>query len=168
MVAGGTGVRCEALARGLFEAITQFCLAVPRSRRRPGELKEIEHLALALLRRRAPQTVGDLQRQLGILPAQMSRVVRSLEDRERPLIACRINTSDKRKIDVVLAEDGLRASRAYQGERVAAIAQILSQMSDDDLDDFARLLESFRGRTETLLDERKEQDERASNGTAHA
>jgi CRISPR system Cascade subunit CasE len=46
--------------------------------------------------------VGDIQRLLGVLPAQMSRIIRSLENRDRPLIACHINPRDKRKVDVVM------------------------------------------------------------------
>jgi hypothetical protein len=40
------------------------------------------------------------------LPAQMSRIIRSLEARERPMIVCRINPQDKRKIDVCLTAAG--------------------------------------------------------------
>src|SRR5262245_52073250 len=151
MVASGTGVRCEILAQNLFEVITQFCLAVPRPRRRDGDLKEIEFLTLSILRNHEPLIVGDIQRQLGILPAQMSRIIRSLEARSRPLIACRINPYDKRKIDVGLTEDGVKAWQEHEGERVAAIAQMLSRMSDADLEDLGRLLERFREMVEHRL-----------------
>jgi DNA-binding MarR family transcriptional regulator len=144
MLASGTAARYEILALEVFDTITQFCLAAPRVRRRPGALKEIEYLALSLLRRHEPRIVGDLQRQLGILPAQMSRIIRSLEARDRPLIACRINSADKRKIDVALTEAGARACGDYQGERVAGIAEILRRLSPEDLDLLAQLLERLR------------------------
>jgi hypothetical protein len=44
----------------------------------------------------------------GWLP-QMSRILRFLGGRDRPLIACRINRHDKRKIDVALTEEGVAA-----------------------------------------------------------
>jgi DNA-binding MarR family transcriptional regulator len=153
MVAGGTPSRCEVLAQKLFEAITQFCLAVPRPRRREGDLKEIEFLTLSILRSHEPLIVGEIQRQLGILPAQMSRIIRSLEARDKPLIACRINPYDKRKIDVGLTEEGLNAWQEYQGDRVSAIAQMLQHMTEGDIENLTRLLDRFRDMVETRLNE---------------
>jgi DNA-binding MarR family transcriptional regulator len=167
MVASGTGVRYELLAQSLFEAITQFCLAVPRSRRQPGELKEIEYLALTLLRHHEPQIVGDLQRQLGILPAQMSRIIRALEDREQPLIVCSINAHDKRKIDVGLTEEGLQACREHQAERVTAIAQLLARLSDTELEELSRLIERFRELVDHLLVDARIAEERAAATSAN-
>ena len=92
MVASGSGIKREELAHNLFDVVTQFCLAVPRGRRRSGDLKEVEFLTLSLLHQHQTLIVGEIQRQLGILPAQMSRIIRALETRERPLIACRINS----------------------------------------------------------------------------
>ena len=91
MVASGSGMRLDELAHDLFDVVTQFCLSVPRGRRRSGDLKEIEFLTLAILQANGTMIVGDIQRILGVLPAQMSRVIRSLENRDRPLIQCRIN-----------------------------------------------------------------------------
>src|SRR5215218_4696000 len=118
MVASGPGMRLEELAQDLFNVVTQLCLAVPRGRRRSGDLKEVEFLTLSILRHHEPLIVGDIQRLLGVLPAQMSRIIRSLESRERPLIACRINPHDKRKIDVALTPDGVAAFKEYQNARV--------------------------------------------------
>src|SRR5262245_48801244 len=113
MVAAST-TRLDELAHHLFDVVTRFCLAVPRGRRRTGDLKEIEFLTLSLLNKREKLIVGDIQRQLGVLPAQMSRIIRALETRDRPLIACQINTQDKRKIDVALTPAGLAAFQEYQ------------------------------------------------------
>ena len=76
----------------LFQVVTQICLSTLRGRRRAGDLKEVEFLTLSLLQENGILIVGDIQRMLGVLPAQMSRVIRSLENRERPLIQCRINS----------------------------------------------------------------------------
>src|SRR5262249_35110792 len=110
----GPGVGIDELAHELFEVITSLGLAVPPPRRRPGDLKEIEYLTLTILHGKGTMIVGDIQRLLGVLPAQMSRIIRSLEDRERPLIACHINTRDKRKVDVQMTAAGDKALKDYQ------------------------------------------------------
>jgi len=115
-------------------------LAVPRSRRRNGDLKDIEYLTLSILQHREPLIVGDLQRQLGILPAQMSRIIRGLETRDRPLIVCRINSLDKRKIDVALTAAGRAAVQAYQAARIRALIDVLAGLSLDVLVDIQELL----------------------------
>jgi DNA-binding MarR family transcriptional regulator len=140
MVASGTGTNLEDLAHHLFDVVTRFCLNAPRSRRRTGELKDIEFLTLSLLHQREPLIVGDIQRQLGVLPAQMSRIIRALETRERPLIACRINVQDKRKIDVVLTPSGRAAFLEHQGARVKAIAGMLEKLAPDDREQLHELL----------------------------
>lgn len=140
MVASGTGTKLEDLAHQLFDVVTRFCLNAPRSRRRAGDLKDIEFLTLSLLHQREPLIVGDIQRQLGVLPAQMSRIIRALETRERPLIACRINVQDKRKIDVVLTPAGRAAFLEHQTSRVRSIAGMLERLSPEDHEDLHRLL----------------------------
>jgi DNA-binding MarR family transcriptional regulator len=140
MVASGAGMRLEELAYNLSDVVTRFCLSVPRGRRRAGDLKEIEFLTLSLLHQRETLIVGDIQRQLGVLPAQMSRIIRALETRDRPLIACRINPHDKRKIDVALTAAGLAAFQEYQSSRVRTIAGLLGNLGEEDLEDLTRLL----------------------------
>src|SRR5258708_285963 len=85
MVANGAGVRFEEIAQDLFGVITRFSLVATRGRRRGGDLKEAEFLTLAILRDRGTMIVGDIQRLLCVLPAQMSRIIRGLEAREQPL-----------------------------------------------------------------------------------
>jgi len=143
MVASGTGTKLEELAHELFDVITRFCLTVPRSRRRNGDLKDIEFLTLSLLHQRDSLIVGDIQRQLGVLPAQMSRIIRALENRTHPLISCRINTNDKRKIDVVLTEAGKEAFLDHQVSRVRQIASVIDRLSDDDRDLLQHLLDKL-------------------------
>src|SRR4051794_19473204 len=150
MVASGTGTKLEDLAHQLFDVVTRFCLNAPRSRRRAGDLKDIEFLTLSLLHQREPLIVGDIQRQLGVLPAQMSRIIRALETRDRPLIACRINAQDKRKIDVALTPAGMAAFQEYQAARVRTISSLLNHLGDDDLNDLQRLI----GKLQSALDGR--------------
>jgi DNA-binding MarR family transcriptional regulator len=144
MTATGTGPRIEEIAQELFEVVTHFFLATPRSRRRASDLKEVEFLTLALLHNRNTMIVGEIQRLLGVLPAQMSRIIRSLEDRPSPLITCRINARDKRKIDVTLTDAGAKALIAYQATRFHGIVERLQDLSEDDQEDLIRLLEKIR------------------------
>jgi len=141
MVASDATFRLEDLAQNVLDVVTQLGLATPRSRRQPGELKEIEFLTLSLLHQQESLIVGDIQRHLGVLPAQMSRIIRSLEARDRPLIACRINPRDKRKIDVALTAAGVQAFQEYQTLRLQNISSVLTRLAEDDLEQINRLLE---------------------------
>ena len=154
MVAVGTGLRFEEIARDLFGVVTHLCLTVSRGRRRPGDLKESEFLTLAILHERGTMIVGDIQRLLGVLPAQMSRIVRALEGRERPLIHCRINSRDKRKVDVVLTAAGEKALVEFQTARVARLAERLRSLENGDLDDLIHL----GGKLHALLDRQAENE----------
>jgi DNA-binding MarR family transcriptional regulator len=151
MVASGTEVRLEDVAHSLFSLITRFCLAGSRGRRRSHGLKEVEFLTLAILHRHETRIVGDIQRLLGVLPAQMSRIIRALEDRDQPLIACRINPHDKRKINVCLTPSGERAFLDYCAEQVRALTDLLSHLSDEERDDLVRLLDKL----EAVVERRK-------------
>lgn len=148
-MATGISPRIEDLAHELFQVVTQICLSTLRGRRRAGDLKEVEFLTLSLLQAHGIMIVGDIQRVLGVLPAQMSRVIRALENRERPLIQCRINTRDKRKIDVELTGTGEKALLDYQGKRVGWIVDQLSNLSDDDQEDLLNALHKLHGLLDT-------------------
>ena len=139
-MATGTTDRVEDIAHELFQVVTQICLSTLRGRRRAGDLKEVEFLTLSLLQDHGTMIVGDIQRVLSVLPAQMSRVIRSLENRERPLIACSINPRDKRKIDVELTTHGEKALLDYQGKRVGRIVERLNSLPEDDQEDLIRAL----------------------------
>ena len=144
-MATGTGHRTLDIAHELFEVVTQICLSTLRGRRRLGDLKEVEFLTLTLLQANGTMIVGDIQRLLGVLPAQMSRVIRSLENRERPLIECRINPHDKRKIDVCLTPLGEQALLEYQGVRVGRIVDRLRNLAEEDQEDLIRVLNKLHG-----------------------
>jgi DNA-binding MarR family transcriptional regulator len=148
MMSNGTSVRLDETAHNLFEVLTQLCLATPRGRRRLGDLKEVEFLTLAILHQHQTMIVGDIQRLLGVLPAQMSRIIRSLENRERPYIHCRINPTDKRKIDVCLTPAGEKALLDYQAMRIQGITDILRNLGEEEHDDLARLVEKIQNALE--------------------
>lgn len=144
-MATGTGHRLDDVAHELFQLVTQICLSTLRGRRRGGELKEVEFLTLSLLQTNGTMIVGEIQKLLGILPAQMSRVIRSLENRDRALIQCRINPRDKRKIDVCLTNHGEKLLLEYQSSRVSRIVDRLQNLSDDDQEELIRALTKLHG-----------------------
>jgi DNA-binding MarR family transcriptional regulator len=144
MVATPTSLRSDELSQSLFGILARFGMSVLRARRRGTDLKELEFLTLAMLNERETMIVGDIQRLLGVLPAQMSRILRALETRERPLIFCRINVQDKRKVDVALTAAGVKALRDYQGSRIQQINTLLSKLPPEDLEKLQQLLERFQ------------------------
>jgi DNA-binding MarR family transcriptional regulator len=144
----GTGHRVEDIAHDLFGVVTQICLSALRGRRRAGDLKEVEFLTLSILHAQGTMIVGDIQRLLGILPAQMSRVIRALESPERPFIICRINPRDKRKIDVCLTPAGEKVLQDYRGVRVGRIVELLRNLPEEEQEDLVRLLDKLH----TLLE----------------
>jgi DNA-binding MarR family transcriptional regulator len=134
------GQRLEEIAQDLFEVMTQLALSTHSHQRRGLNLKEFEFLTLSVLHTHQPMTVGNIQRLLGVLPAQMSRIIRSLENRQPALIECQINARDKRKVDVRLTAAGEAALAAYQEARVRRLADLLRRIPDDEHEDMARLV----------------------------
>jgi DNA-binding MarR family transcriptional regulator len=112
----------------------------------------MDFLALTLLDERGTMIVGDIQRLLGVLPAQMSRIIRRLEaDRQNPLIACRINRHDKRKIDVSLTEAGVKALAEYESMRVERIAEMLNELGEGEQESLQQLLGKVMSRLDSSL-----------------
>jgi DNA-binding MarR family transcriptional regulator len=152
MVATNSIAPVEHISQELFEVVTQVCLAAPRGRKRAGDLKEIEFLTLSILQEHGTMIVGDIQRLLGVLPAQMSRIIRSLETRDSPMISCRINPQDKRKINVCLTPAGEKALREYQAVRVRRLVEILRDLPEEDQEDLDRLLHRLLEKVRAMPD----------------
>ncbi len=141
------------LADEVFELSTVTATLRSRARRaRPEELSEPEFLALHLLAKYSPITVGQIQQQIGILPAQMSRIIRSLEGKGAgPLVRCSINEQDRRKINVELTDAGRVAHETYRAARRVMTIEFLSHLSQEDRATFMRLIRSFRERIAKAL-----------------
>ena len=145
MIVKTTAVGLDELAHRSFDFFTRLSLTLPLGRRRHADdLKELEFLTLAILRQHRTMIVGDIQRILGILPAQMSRIIRSLEDHDSPLIACQINPHDKRKVDVQLTDAGEQALTDYIAPRVTALAELLAKLTADEREALAELLDKLQ------------------------
>jgi DNA-binding MarR family transcriptional regulator len=149
-MATDTGDQLGLIARELFDLVTHITMAALRGRRRSEDLKELEFLTLTILQEQGTMIVGDIQRLLGVLPAQMSRIIRALENGDKPLIACRINSSDKRKIDVCLTDLGEKTLLEYQNVRVSRIGKLLSNLSADDQEDLLRVLDKLNSSLPTV------------------
>lgn len=138
----------EALAEEIFELSTLSSVVRSRSKAAAGgdQLTESEFLALDTLAKESPRTVGAIQKAIGVLPAQMSRIIRSLEDKAgTAYISCGINSEDRRRIDVHLTPDGRKAHEAYRRVRLGLTTQVLSEMGPEDRREFMRLLRLMRG-----------------------
>jgi DNA-binding MarR family transcriptional regulator len=152
---GGADKReLERLAEEIFE-LSRLGWRAGASGRGKGasDLSESEFFTLDLLAKNQPLTVGQLQRSVGVLPAQMSRVIRSLEEKaDKPLIECGINANDRRKVDVTLTETGRKAHQSYRVVRLARTVEVLAELSDRDRREFMRIVRVMR----SLLDRQPE------------
>ena len=127
---------------GLFKVI-----AAARSRRpsNSSDLSETEFLALDVLAKDGPLTIGEVQKLIGVVPAQVSRVVRSLEvEGGRGFVECKINPKDRRRIDVSLTESGKKALGAFRQARLASFYVVLEALDPSDRTEFMRMLKCIR------------------------
>lgn len=135
----------EQMAEEILD-LTRISSALEVKRRGEGpDLSNTQFFTLDLLHRHRVMTVGQLQRRLGVLPAQMSRILRSLErGGEEALIRCAINTTDKRKVDVALTEAGRKAHAIARHAKLANATAVLSQLPRDELETFITTLRNIK------------------------
>ncbi len=144
MPKSGGDAELEAAAEEVFALSNLASAARSRAAAASTELSEIEYLAVDELARDQPLTVGDVQKRISVQPAQMSRVLRSLETRPKSFIECRINAQDRRRVDVTLTAAGKSAHQNYRKARLGFIAKILVDLSPEDRTLFLRILRSIR------------------------
>lgn len=111
------------------------------SRHHGAELSESQYLTLdTLVHAAGTLTVGEIQRGIGVLPAQMSRIIRSLESGfDKALIGCELNQTDKRKIDVKLLPEGRKAYDDFRQARLSKTVEILKHLPEEDRREFVRI-----------------------------
>ncbi len=120
------------------------------------ELTEAEFLAIDVLIHGQPMTVGEIQKRIGVLPAQMSRLIRSLESkRDGAFVSCSINPGDRRKIDVAVTDEGRNAYDAYRELRTRFARLILSDLGTEERESFMGILRHIKDvlQTRTALPE---------------
>ncbi|MBL7140344.1 MAG: MarR family transcriptional regulator [Planctomycetes bacterium] len=125
----------QQLALQMFELTRRTWFESQREKFKGGyDLSESEFLALDALEDVTSMSVGELRKHVGVLPAQMSRVLKALEQRyEEKLVICSINPEDKRKIDVSITPKGRRAVNAYRRSKIKTSIEALHSLSDQDL-----------------------------------
>jgi len=134
------------LALRIFDITKRTWLQSQREKLKGGyDLSESEFLALDALETVGSLSVGELRRHVGVLPAQMSRVIKALEQRyDEKLVVSSINAKDKRKIDVSITPKGRRAVDAYRRAKIAASVKALHSLSDRDLAALLRILDKVQ------------------------
>lgn len=143
----------EALGDEIFELtkVTARARAQARGNKDVETLTETENVTLDLLRKNPVMTVGEIQKAVGVLPAQMSRIVRCLEDKGgTAYIECKINPKDRRMINVSLTPQGRKALDAYRKARTAMIRTILSVLDEGERAEFMRILRKMRQHVSNL------------------
>lgn len=135
----------DKMAAEIFELYRLIALARSRKPSGPDDLSEAEFLTLDLLTKQQPRTIGEIQKEIGVLPAQMSRIVRALEEQGgRGYVECKINARDRRRIDVSLTEGGAKAYETYRTVRLGSMYEILRVLAPNDRIEFMRMLGQIR------------------------
>ncbi len=137
----------------LLENLQSIKLATGSRQRKKTEngLKEDEVIVLGMLQKNGIMIVGDIQRVLGVLPAQMSRIVRSLENREQAFIQCSINSRDKRKIDVELLEAGQKILHKINERRARRLDCVPLELLQEANSTLAEIIRIIRENTDETL-----------------
>lgn len=135
----------QAIAEEMFRL--NFMFWTLRHRHRiddPYDLTDPEFVALDILADRGTCTIGEIQKVLDVRPAQMSRIIRSLESKTgKVLIACSINPNDKRKINVAITEQGRKARDEYKSRWMMTNFKLLKGLSESEQIELERLLNRF-------------------------
>ena len=130
------------LALAMFELTKRTWFESQREKFRGGyDLSESEFLALDAIEDVRSLSVGELRRHVGVLPAQMSRVLKALEQRyDEKLVLCTINPQDKRKIDVSITPKGRRAVESYRRAKITTSIGALESLTTRDLSNLWQIL----------------------------
>ena len=136
----------------MFELTKLIYLARSRQKAGPDTLSETEFLTLDLLSKAGRLTIGEIQKRVGVVPAQMSRIVRALEEQGgRGFVECGINPQDRRRVDVSLTEAGTRAHETYRAARLSSMYEVLGVLAPQDRLDFMRMMRQLRTTFERRL-----------------
>lgn len=157
MASGNEKKQLEEVGLEIFE-LTKI-VSVARAQARPKDIEmltETESVTLDLLSKAETMTVGEIQKQIGVLPAQMSRIVRSLEDKGGDAyIACSINPDDRRRIDVSITKEGQRSLDAYRNARLGFTIKLMESLTPDERESFMQILRKMRKHVQSLLKQPK-------------
>jgi DNA-binding MarR family transcriptional regulator len=142
----------DSMVDEMFE-LTKLIYAA-RSRQQSGsdQLSETEFLTLDLLAKNGSLTIGEIQKRVGVVPAQMSRIVRALEEHGgQGFVECKINAKDRRRVDVSLTEAGVATHDAFRTTRLKSMYEVLRVLAPEDRLDFMRMMRQLRKSFEERL-----------------
>ena len=129
----------------VFELTKLVYAARSRQPSGPEDLSETEFLTLDLLSKEESLTIGDVQKRIGVVPAQMSRIVRALEEQGgKGYVECNINAKDRRRVDVCLTPAGQKAHDAYKTARTSTMYKVLRVLAPEDRVEFMRMMRQIR------------------------
>jgi len=97
-----------------------------------------------------PQRLGALANAFGLDPSTITRQVQALE--ETGLAVRRTDPTDRRASILDLSETGRSVLDQTRSHRRARMQRALSDWSEEDRKDFARLLQQFNGSLDALLE----------------
>lgn len=128
----------------LAEAIFKMSMRTwRRTAKAISDLTESEFLALDCLASKSC-TVGEIIQSVQVLPAQMSRIVRRLEQAE--YITSDLNADDKRKIDLSITSKGKKAHQRFRKAKTTPIVEALERLTPQDRETFMSILERMSGK----------------------
>ena len=135
----------DIMAGEIFELYRLIAIARARQPANHHDLSETEFLTLDALAKQEPLSIGEVQKQICVMPAQMSRIVRALEQQGgRAFVACSINPQDRRRIDLTLTKEGKEAYDRFRTNRLISMQAILKVLDSDDREHFMRVLRQIR------------------------
>ncbi len=138
--------RLEDIAKEILNLQLMFWILRHRNKvDDPFDLTESEYAVLAHLAKTEVCTIGELQKLLAVRPAQMSRIIRSLENKEKSsLIKCEINPTDKRKVNVQATDSGKKAYTECMKLRLAANLKLLEHLEESEQKELKKVLSAYR------------------------
>ncbi|MCC7292512.1 MAG: MarR family transcriptional regulator [Phycisphaerales bacterium] len=147
----------DAMAEEVLALSQLSAVARTRKSAATAELTEPEFMALDAVLREGTMTVGDIQRRVGVLPAQMSRILRILEKHPsgKPLVESRINPDDRRRVDVTITAAGRSVHANYRRGRISFICDFLANLQEAERVTFMKIVRDFQGRVESLIGGKK-------------
>jgi DNA-binding MarR family transcriptional regulator len=141
----GTEETLDKMAAEVFELYRLVAVARTRRPAIPEDLSETEFLTLDTLAKEQPLTIGEVQKRVGVVPAQMSRIVRALEEQGgRGYVECSINPRDRRRIDITLTDAGREAYERFRHARLESMHASLGALKTEDRLHFMRCLRRIR------------------------
>jgi len=127
----------------LAEAIHAMSkLSWRRTARETSELTESEYLALDHLVQTETSTVGEIIKAINVLPAQMSRIVRNLED--AGFASGSINPDDKRKVNISVTKKGKQVYTKYRKAKLGPLIDALERLTPNERSQFMSLIHKMR------------------------